>query len=162
MQKNLTNATFDPRQAAFDAVYRGTTYQAVWPQDAADAADAALRCITLRIDQVNPELDAWLASQGETCWAYLTAANPGSNALAAADNAVRQEALVARLTAQGRPFLLGESLADDGEWPAEPSLLVAGLDESAARILATEFGQNAFLAGVRGQAVKLCWTPKLP
>ena len=154
MQKNLSNATSDPRQAAFEAVYRATMYRAVW------LVNGTAHRICLRIGEVSADLDAWLDLQGVTCWAYLTAANPGSRALSAAENAARQTALVVRLSAQGWSFLSGESLADDGQWPAESSILVAGLEEAAARALAIEFGQNAFLAGVRGQAARLCWTPK--
>lgn len=163
-QKKSANATFDARRVAFEAVYRATTYQAVWPPEAAQdhRVGAAQRYLDLRVDQHCPDLDAWLNSVGEACWSYLTAANPASRQLDDEANAARQAALMARVVALGRPFLRGQSLADDARWPPEPSLLVGGMEQREAAALATQFGQNAFLFGLRGQAATLCWTPTAP
>ena len=49
------------------------------------------------------------------------------------------------LDAWGLPWLRGEGVDPAGDWPGEPSLLVLGLDEAAARALARRFGQNAIV-----------------
>lgn len=111
---------------------------------------------TLRVGERSEELDRLLAERGLTEWAYLTAHNPGSVPLSAAKNRARQAALLARLA--GRPIILGEAIAPDGDWEPEPSVLVLGLARDEAIEIARAFGQNAILAGGRSEPVQLVWT----
>ena len=90
-------------------------------------------------------------------FAYLTAVNPGSHRLDDDDNASRQAALYAELSAAGFAPLPGVAVADDGAWPDEPGWLVSGLGADAALSLARAYGQNAFLVGRPGRAVEMLW-----
>lgn len=129
------------------SAYRATAYVLALPDGECE----------LRIDRPCECLDRWLAANGQACWAWLTAANPGSCRLAPEDNAARQCRLLAEIEALGQRALPGRAVADAGDWPEEPSFLVPGLDAAAALALAARYGQNACLAGDIGQAVRLLW-----
>ncbi|WP_269495046.1 DUF3293 domain-containing protein [Castellaniella sp. S9] len=95
----------------------------------------------------------------ERC-AYLTACNPRSRRLRPAANARRMRALRAALLLRGWRPIDGEGRDPQGGWPAEPSLLVPGMDIAAALALARRFGQNAIVAaGPRG-IPELTWVPR--
>lgn len=112
----------------------------------------------LRVGEPSPELDRWLAAQGAPGFAFLSAANPGSEPLSAAANERRHQRLLERVRESGLPAISGESYdAANGSW-REASLLVAGLDRAAAIALARDFGQLALLIGNRGGTVELCFT----
>ena len=127
--------------------YRATTYRVLAPAGAID----------LRIGECRPELDALLHAAGHRRWAWLTAWNPASRALPARENRRRQRRLLAALRALGALPVPGVALADAGDWPPEPSLLVPGLGEDEALALAARFGQHAVLCGRRGGPVRLRW-----
>ena len=127
------------------AVYRATRYE---------VDDGGVR-LALRIDAPCAALDALLVARGVEEWAYLTAWNPGGRPAPAAANAEAQARLEAEVTASGRPFLRGASVADAGDWPPEPSLLVLGLPRAEALALAARYGQEAIVAGRRGGAASL-------
>lgn len=127
---------------ALAAAYRATTYRVEAPGGRVD----------VRIGEAAPALDPC-----GPCWAIVTACNPGSVRLAAADNARRQALLAARVAASGWRFLPACNLADDGDWPSEPSLLILGIGAPAATALAAEFGQNALVAGDAGERARLVW-----
>lgn len=111
--------------------------------------------VFLEVGAPSPALDGWLAANGETCFAFLSAANPGSVTLADAENRRRHERLVARLRAGGFTPVAGESFAaTSGAW-REASLLVGGMAREAAIRLASEFGQAALLCGEIGGPVEL-------
>ncbi len=111
--------------------------------------------IFLRVGVVNAELDCWLAAQRATCFAFLSAANPGSIALPEVENFRRHRQLVDRLGEGGLPAVAGESFDPaTGGW-REASLLVVGIDREAAIELAREFGQAALLWGASGRPVEL-------
>lgn len=129
--------------AALDKAYRATH-------------DRVGGAFTLRVGERSGELDGLLADHGLTEWAYLTAHNPGSVTLPAAENRARQAALLARLA--GRPIILGEAIAPSSDWEPEPSVLVLGITRDEAIEIARAFGQNAILAGERGGPVRLVWT----
>ena len=126
-----------------ERAYRATTYR----------VGARL---ALRVGEPNAVLDLLLSERGLDEWAYLTAHNPASVVLAPGENRARQEALLGRVA--GYPLLLGEAVADAGDWPPEPSALVLGIRREDALALAREFGQSAILCGRRGGAPALAWT----
>jgi hypothetical protein len=103
----------------------------------------------------NPALDELLARIGATRWALLTAHNPESARLNARDNARRQQELRDQLVAAGYHTLPGEGRDPAGEWPAEASVLVAGIGTREARAFGRRFGQLAILAGQAGFAARL-------
>lgn len=126
---------------ALDAAYRGTTYR--------------VGKLELRIGEQHPWLDHLLANRGLVHYAYLTAANPASRPLPAAENAQRMDALEEELS--GFVFLRGAAHADDGAWEPEPSLLVLGLSLEDASEIGRRYGQNAILVGMRGGSPTLVW-----
>jgi len=131
------------RRAVHDA-YRRTSYRAMLGSGAR---------VELRIGEVCAVLDAELRARGLSTWAYVTAANPHAVQLADAENAARHAKLARAL----EPWHCceGESMADDGAWPAERSLLVLGIAESEAARIAREFDQEAIVAGALGQPARL-------
>ncbi|MDQ1347269.1 MAG: hypothetical protein QG573_638 [Acidobacteriota bacterium] len=133
------------RPAELEAAYT----QAVYRVDAKPVA------IFLRVGEHSPDLGLWLGAQGARSFAFISAANPGSQPLPEAENEDRHRRLVEQVTAAGLPALDGESYAAaDGEW-RERSLLIAGLAREAAIALAREFGQVALLWGEAGGPVEL-------
>lgn len=132
------------------------------PADLADAYHATsyevyCRPLTrLRIDQPGPGEAGLLANVHRA--ALLTACNPRSRELGAADNARRQRRLcrlldrldIAWISACGRP--------DGDQWRPEPSVLAMDLSPQLARALARHFDQWAYLWLERDAPVRLIWS----
>ncbi len=113
------------------------------------ATDYRAGPIVIRIGEV-PPIDAGI-------WAFITACNPGSVGLTPAENAEHMARLEAAVSAAGFEFTRGEGVGRDGSWAPEPSLLILGIDESAARELGRQFGQAAIVVGERGHPARLLW-----
>jgi hypothetical protein len=92
-----------------------------------------------------PELRAVMARRGVQTAAFLTAWNPRSEPAGDAENRAAQARLEAELGGLGLDWLEAEGRDPDGGWPAEPSLIVLGIDFQAACDLAGAYGQNAIL-----------------
>lgn len=114
--------------------YRATHYE-VFPPAA----------LTLRVGRRCDGLAALMEQHGVGAAAYVTACNPRSQALPAAENEARCAALLAELVAEGYTCLAGEGRHPDGGWTPEPSLLVLGLEREAALALGRRWEQNAVL-----------------
>ncbi|MFN7942404.1 MAG: DUF3293 domain-containing protein [Thermoanaerobaculia bacterium] len=135
-----------PLAPALAAAYRRTLYRV-------DAADGAF---VLRVGELHPELDARLAAAGRRSWAWLTAVNPGSRRLPAAENLRRMDDLERRILAAGLSPIPGRAVArPSGSFPDEPSFLVPGATRRQASRWGRAFGQSAILAGHRGGRVEL-------
>ena len=89
------------RTSELEAAYRATTYRVFLPEGACD----------LRVGVVSVPLRCWLQAAGIRRFAILTAFNPHSCLLPAADNALRQARLHRELLVQGYSFEVGET------WP---------------------------------------------
>lgn len=113
--------------------------------------------VAIRVAATAGEIDALLSRAGVETWAFITAVNPRSVRLSAAVNAERMARLAARLDDRGLAHLPGEGAGDDPAWPAEPSVLVLGIDEREAVALAREFDQHAIVVGRRGEPARLVW-----
>lgn len=124
--------------------------------------DASRGPIELAIGRRSPALDRLLARAGAERWAWLTAVNPGARRAGAGENVRRLARLDAELARRGLAWLAGVSRDPAGAWPDEPSRLVLGLDAQAARALARDQGQLAFLAGEAGGVVRLEWVVPEP
>jgi hypothetical protein len=111
----------------------------------------------IRVGARSADADALLAAAGADAWAFITASNPRSVPLVAADNAARMARLAQLLRDRGVAHYAGAGVGDDTTWPAEPSLLVVGLVEAEALALARAFDQLAIVAGRRGEAARLVW-----
>ena len=134
------------RKRALDAAFRATCYR----------VDCATGVFDLRIGVVNPRFDDFLRARDVRCWGLITAHNPGG-VRRDAHNAARQQALLRRIDSLSWPWLPACNLADGGNWPAEPSVLVLGVGEVELRALAAEFFQAAIVCGEVGCAPRLVW-----
>lgn len=112
--------------------------------------------IHLRIGENSAALDALLRQTHHQTWAFVSACNPRSQPLCAAENALRHEALLARVRTLGLPFYAGRGVADDGGW-IEESLLILGISEADALALGRAFVQNAVVVGRIGGMAELKW-----
>ena len=131
-------------QKLLDA-FRATTYRVYAPN-----AD-----LNLRVGQANPSLDALLDRTAHTRWTYLTAFNPGGQMRDEPENIVAQKKLLDVLIKGSWIFYPGETTADDGQWPPEPSFLVLGMARSDGVALAQKFAQAAILYGQKGSVAQL-------
>jgi hypothetical protein len=127
------------------AAYHATLYTAVLTEGS----------LTLRVSEVNALLDRVLATRGVRSWAYVTAYNPGSVQVSAAENETRQRELRAAVARDGHVFYEGTGVGEG--WPPEPSLLILGISEAEASALGRRFGQLAIVVGERGEAARLLW-----
>lgn len=128
-------------------------YEAAWYRiELADGAE------TLRVGQVvPPRVAAWIASRHKPGAAFVTACNPSGRLVPEEENAEAMARLRALIAARGWPALSGAGGSDRGDWPAEPSLLVALDSMPQAERLGRAFRQNAILWLPRGGRVGLVW-----
>jgi hypothetical protein len=112
--------------------------------------------VLLEVGKASPELDLLMDCFEATVAAVITAANPRSRRLPAAENASRHEQLLARHPAGHRAV---PTVAQDprGVWPDEHGILVFGLALGEAIGLARAFGQYAILWCRAGEPVQLLW-----
>ncbi|MCB0618368.1 MAG: DUF3293 domain-containing protein [Saprospiraceae bacterium] len=113
--------------------------------------------VEIRIGQPNAELDALLLRLSRQNWFFITAWNPGARPLSEADNRRRQRTLLDGLRREDWTVLSGESVADAGDWPPEPSYWVAGAGREAAIAWGRKFGQAAVVFGTLYRRPELLW-----
>ena len=111
--------------------------------------------LCLHVGRGSPQLDALLARQNQTGWAYITAYNPGGREASPDDNERAQGRLSAELVDRGFTVYAGAGEADVGDWPPEPSLLVLGVAEEEALLLCERYGQAAVVVGQLGGEARL-------
>jgi hypothetical protein len=111
--------------------------------------------LTIRLDDENAAVNAFLRERGIASWAFLTAYNPWSTLLTEPENQARQDNLVAQLKEAGYTFLEGYGTGDD--WDPEPSLFVLDISRSRAVSIAAEYEQHAILWGQTDGAAELVW-----
>src|ERR1700686_1376496 len=114
-----------PEHTALWDAYRRTTYLAHTPNGD----------IRINPGRRSPALDGLLNERRIREWAYVTAYNPASRRLAEEENVRRQQELVDAVRESGLAFLDGEGIGEDAGWPAEPSILILGIESDAARAL---------------------------
>ncbi len=137
-------------QAPLLAAYRRTRY-------CVDAPNGSR--FELRIGQRCPALDELLQGRGAHGAAFITAWNPRSVALPAAENQARQQHLREDIVSRDLSTLPGQGLPPDPSWEPEDSLLVLDLDVPEALALALAHEQYAIVYHRRGQASELLLTP---
>ncbi|MDN5844335.1 MAG: DUF3293 domain-containing protein [Alcaligenaceae bacterium] len=135
-----------PSRDDLDNAYRATHYHVF--------AEAPF---ILTIDQYSHALADLYARHGIDHCAYLTACNPYSRLLEAADNARRQAALGRASQRRGIILIDGSSRDPSGQWPAEAGILALGLGRHAACRLAARFGQNAIVYCGPSAIPELVW-----
>lgn len=102
------------------------------------------QCV-LAIGCHSPTLAALHRDFGVQGSVFLTAANPGSQPLSAAENRTRLHALRQDLIARELRYIEGYGEAVDGSWDAEASVWVPGLEQTHAVSIARRFDQNAIV-----------------
>ncbi len=130
-----------------DDVYRRTSFQVF----------EAGETIEIRIGEPNVALDKFLAWQGITEWAFVTAFNPESKRLSDEENERRHHALREWLTANNYRALPGQGVGQDKNWRPEPSFMILGITREKALELGRLFQQNAIVTGQFGSHPKLVW-----
>lgn len=134
---------------ALVAAYRATRYRVFLGDEA----------VTLRLHGPDEQTAALLADHDAVQAVLLTAWNPLSQPTPVLANERRQRELTAE-SSRRWTVLEGEGRSLDGRWPAEPSLLILGIDLLAARTLANRFQQLAFvLIDQRGMAHLIATDP---
>jgi hypothetical protein len=141
--------------AALLAAYRATTYRVFPP--------AAAAPIDLRIDQRNAELDQLLVQFGvaqhggsaTTGGAIISACNPYSRVLSAAENQQRMATFRRRLKSTSWSCLPALGIPDAPDWDAEDSLLLIGIPLKSAQHIAADLEQHAWVWIERQQPVRL-------
>lgn len=133
---NCKNPTPTSQAEALLQAYLNTDYQ-VYPTPS--------QTLHIRINQHNPALDQFL--KGHQSWAYITAWNPNSKALPAAENEQRNRALIKELQTKGFTYYPGEGVPAEGDWIPEASFLVIDLSKNNAIQMGRKHGQKAIVWG---------------
>ena len=137
-----------PQQyTALELAYQQTLYEVL----------AHERTITVRVDIRNVELDYLLQRHQRTDWTIVTAYNPYSQQLSAAENELRNMALTAVVEQSSFPYLKAIGRDPSGEWTPESSLFIMGMGGHGAIALGKQFEQNAILYGTLENPPKLVW-----
>ena len=134
---------------ALQQAYRNALYQV----DAPKSADAQ----TLREGERNDWLGRQLGGQPTQAACYLTACNPWGQILEPAENAARMRALRQELDSEGWQYLDGFGRDPLGQWPAEDSVLIWGMDAETARQWGRHWQQNAVLWSDADARPRLLW-----
>lgn len=111
--------------------------------------------LALRIGEPNPALDALLEAEGAETAAYVTAANAHGRLAGTTENVLATTALLEAQRAAGYACFAGEGRDPQGEWPAEPSVLVVGIARAEAEVLGRSYDQNAIVFVEKGRAPEL-------
>jgi hypothetical protein len=105
-------------------------------------AETAIR---LKVSEYSHPLEDLHMKYQCTTSALITACNPRSQILSAAENETRMLALSEAVEKLGYRYLPALGRDPTGNWPDEPSLWIAGLTKNEAGNLAHRFEQNGFL-----------------
>lgn len=130
------------------AAYLATTYTLVHRDG---------RQLDTRIGQPDPAIDAILDELSTPRAALITAHNPLSQRLSRTENAKRNARLFLWLQRFGARTLAAVSVADTGDWPAEPGWLIADVEPALAQRIAALARQAAWVGYAVGQAPRLYW-----
>lgn len=114
--------------------YEATDFRVLEPQE-----------FMLRVAQRSAELQSPYAELGVKCAGDLTAWNPFSKEASDFENENAQQQLLWQLSLEGFPALNALGIDPSGDWPGEESVFVPGLRLDRAKLLGSEFGQNAIV-----------------
>ncbi|MGD1918886.1 MAG: DUF3293 domain-containing protein [Pleurocapsa sp.] len=125
--------------------------------DVASQRRECLQTIRLFIDRFNPELDLILKKYNCTTWTLITAFNPYSQHLSAAENLLRHQSLIEYLEPLNLNILNAVGRDKDGIWTPEQSIFVMEIELENAIAIGNKFQQNAIVFGELGTLGKLLW-----
>lgn len=111
----------------------------------------------MRIGVPCPEMDDLLDAGGASSAAFVTAHNPGGIPAREEANALAFGELIRATDPErtGYKVYPGEGNDPEGEWKAEPSLLIVGILRAEAEALGRRFRQNAIVWVEKGKAPEL-------
>ena len=104
-----------------------------------------LDAVTLRIDVPSVALARLYASSGHASGVFITEYSPFSEPQSPEANEAAHARLGEELKLLGRPVIEGAGADPTGEWPAEKSYFVLGVDLDAAKALGHRCQQNAIV-----------------
>jgi hypothetical protein len=111
--------------------------------------------LVFRIGERSPDLDALMKSHGAATAAFVSAANPDGERQSDAENRVAHEELLESEWLAGRSKYEGEGRDPQDQWPAEPSVLVVGIEREDAIAIGLGHAQNAIVFIEKGRAPEL-------
>lgn len=111
--------------------------------------------VVLRVGEKSAALDALLEENDARTGAYVTPANPRGEAWNAEENLAVLESFHNSLRETKYTCYPGEGRDPKGEWIAEPSLLVVGIELDEAKEMGRKLEQNAIVFVEKGQAPAL-------
>ena len=101
--------------------------------------------ITLFLGKCNHDLGTLLKEHKVSTAAFITAYNPYSKIKTDQENLEAQNSLVKDIKKLGFKYIEGFGQDVAGNWPREISVLVLGITESQAEVLADKYSQNGFI-----------------
>jgi Protein of unknown function (DUF3293) len=108
-----------------------------------------------RIGETN--LDKLLSRFEATTWAFVTADNPYSEQLSAAENKIRQMELIELIKSKNLQFLEGFGESSTPDWEDEICVFIFDTDLKNAIEIGKHFEQNAIVYGELGGVPQLIW-----
>ncbi len=111
--------------------------------------------LVIHVGEPNADLDALMEAEEASTAAYLTAANPDGEQRSEEDNREAAGALLAHEMLTGLARFEGEGRDPQGKWPAEPSVLVLGIERKDAAFIGVAHAQNAMVFIEKGKAPEL-------
>jgi len=114
-------------------------------RDAVYVVHVGDRDIALQVNKASKELGQLMDEWEVTTAAFLTAFNPHSQVLDAAENEARQKQMVADAQPMCPRIFPGIGRDQHDQWPHELSMLALGIYLDDAQTLANRYEQNAFL-----------------
>lgn len=99
----------------------------------------------LKIDVFSHPLQQLLENSNQQYAAFITAYNPGSQALPDEVNKERNKKLEALVRTMGYSYIHGVGKCAEDHWAGESSLLIMGMDKDTASSIGMQFGQNAIV-----------------
>ena len=118
--------------------YRETHYKVF-------AQGISLEPFALQIGAASSPLSGLHKHFGVDCSAFITAWNPWGKSLLDKENAARHDGLIRVVSNRSLRWLEGSGEHLSNQWPAERSMLILGLSLAAAKVLAEDYEQNAFV-----------------
>lgn len=111
--------------------------------------------ITIKVGQVNQELDRLLIMNNCITWAYITAWNPYSELTDDRTNEEKNDQLRNDLT--GYILFDGDGVGSDQSWLPEKSFLILGIGLDDAMLIGKKYRQNAIVVGKIYEEPQLIW-----
>ncbi|NNC23324.1 DUF3293 domain-containing protein [Salinisphaera sp. USBA-960] len=135
-------------EALLEAAFKATSYRVA----------LGAREISVTIGGGCPSILAtWFCQHGYRLGWLISAYNPGAQAISTAQNRHRDAALHRATRRLGTAWLATRAVDPAQHWPDEPGVLIGGISQTKARLLATRFGQAAIVAIGPSRRTRLIW-----